>query len=223
VAAAREGAAVPAPPSKYDMLPDLLGALRSAADGGRSSHRYDPLAELRTLAACPDWHGPSGRGRYCPMAAALDAAAGWEAPSGSSRYCPVAALVGAEAPEPGAGRRWDPLAWLLDGWAANSAGWEPEAAATASAADWEPEAAAAASSAGWEPEAAAAASSAGWEPEAAAAASSAGWEPEAAAAAASSYAAHPAASPAAPSAAWQAVPGPPDSDEGSPPLAPAFA
>ena len=123
--ASAAGAAPPAP-AKYDMLADLLGGLAAAATGGRVRSRYDPAAQLLALAASPEWVGPTGGARYCMVAAALDAAAGWQAPSGASPYCPVSALLEAEPPRLGA-PRWDPLGWLLDGWAANSGSWEEPA------------------------------------------------------------------------------------------------
>ena len=86
-----------------------------------SPRRYDPAADLRALAAS-DWQGPTGASPYCPMAAALDAAAGWAPPTGPSPYCPLSAAFTAEPPAKAA--RWDPLAWLLDGWAAGSGRWD---------------------------------------------------------------------------------------------------
>ena len=103
--------------SKYDPLPAILGL---AAASGRA--RYDPAAGLLALAGSPDWQAPTGSARYCMVAAALDAAAGWQAPSGASRYDPAAALLAAEAPTKAAAW-WDPVAWLLNDWAANSSSW----------------------------------------------------------------------------------------------------
>jgi hypothetical protein len=127
VAAARSGKA--AGNSKYDPLPALLSALSGAADAPAGASRYDPAAGLLALAGSPTWQGPTGSARYCMVAAALDAAAGWQAPQGSSKYDPAAAVLSAEAPSKstagGASRRWDPVAWLLEGWAANSSDWEP--------------------------------------------------------------------------------------------------
>lgn len=127
VAAARSGKA--AGHSKYDPLPALLSALSGAADAPAGASRYDPAAGLLALAGSPTWQGPTGGARYCMVAAALDAAAGWQAPQGSSKYDPAAAVLSAEAPSKstagGASRRWDPVAWLLEGWAANSSDWEP--------------------------------------------------------------------------------------------------
>jgi hypothetical protein len=131
VAAAREGRR--GAPSKYDPLPAFFAAV-AAGGSRRGAARYDPLAGLLETAGSPDWQGPTGRGRYCPLAAALDAAAGWEAPKGDAKYCPLPGVLAAEAPSKasaGGSRRWDPLAWLLDGWAANSSGWEPAGHAAA--------------------------------------------------------------------------------------------
>lgn len=51
------------------------------------------------------------------VAAALDAAAGWTPPTGDERYCPVNSLLAFEPPSKGARGAWDPVGWLLDGWA----------------------------------------------------------------------------------------------------------
>ncbi|PSC69647.1 hypothetical protein C2E20_6901 [Micractinium conductrix] len=103
--------------SKYEPLRAFLRDF-SAPSGAQ---RYDPAADLRALAAS-DWQGPTGASPYCPMAAALDAAAGWAPPTGPSPYCPLSAAFTAEPPAKAA--RWDPLAWLLDGWAAGSGRWD---------------------------------------------------------------------------------------------------
>jgi hypothetical protein len=118
------------------MLGQVLAALAAAAAPGaaRAKPKYDPAVELLELAASPDWQGRAGRSPYCPLAAALDAAAGWQAPSGHERYCMVAALVAAEAPPRGEAR-WNPLGWLLDGWAADRDAWEARVASAASPLD----------------------------------------------------------------------------------------
>ena len=135
IAAARAAKAPRA--SKYDPLPALLSL---SASSGRA--RYDPAAGLLALAGSPDWQGPTGGARYCMVAAALDAAAGWQAPSGASRYDPAAALLAAEAPTKAAysGLQgwWDPAAWLLNDWAANSSSWVVEASRTRASSKFDP-------------------------------------------------------------------------------------
>ncbi len=96
---------------------------------GRIASKYDPWTFVSAAARDPTWLGPTGASKYCPVSAALDAAAGWEAPSGCQRYDPVGAARQAAAgweDQPLVSGADDPLAWLfdslLDGWGADRRG-----------------------------------------------------------------------------------------------------
>lgn len=105
-------------PSRYDAWKDLVAAVQ-AWEVAKGRSKYDPFASVSS------WQAPTGRSKYCAVAAALDAAAGWEPPRGTSPYDPMPALLALEAPTKAASAgAWDPLAWLLDGWAANSGDWQ---------------------------------------------------------------------------------------------------
>lgn len=141
-AAAREAQATPAVAPKYDPFRQWIKEF--SVPSGAS--KYDPAAGLLALAGDPDWLGPTAPSRYCPISAALDAAAGWEVPSGASKYCMVSDLLAYEpaaALEPaaeeeaaGEGKGWNPVGRLLDGWAANSSGWQlPEGVSSRSTDD----------------------------------------------------------------------------------------
>ena len=135
-------------PTPYDPVADLLSGWAAPAAG---NDRYDPLASVRAAGRAPAARdvgskfdpfpsllsslsppahgGGSSSGsssKYDPLEAALDAAASWQGPgSGPSKYCPVSAvlLAATEPPSHPAGAvHSSPLAWLLDGWAANSEG-----------------------------------------------------------------------------------------------------
>lgn len=101
---------------------DPLSALL-ALEPPAGSSKYCPTAALMALAGS-EWQGPTGGSKYCMVAAALDAAAGWAPPTGASKYDVVSAVLAYEPPAGAGAGRWDPLGWLLDGWAANSGGWE---------------------------------------------------------------------------------------------------
>lgn len=114
-----------APRSRYCPWGDLVAAVMAwRQPRGRAGSKYDPWASVSAAARDPAWHGPTGASRYCPLSAALDAAAGWQAPSGFQRYDPLGEARQAAAswgPTREADPADDPLAWLfdclLDGWA----------------------------------------------------------------------------------------------------------
>lgn len=132
-----------APRSRYCPWGDLVAAAMAWRQSqGRVASKYDPWTFVSAAARDPAWHGPTGASKYCPVSAALDAAAGWEAPSGHQRYDPVGAarqvVAGWEA-QPAASGADDPLAWLLDalldGWAGDRRQPQPAAGRGPASAD----------------------------------------------------------------------------------------
>ena len=109
---------------RYDPMASVRAAAQ-AAEALNVGSKFDPFPSLLSSLSPPPAHGSSISSKYDPLEAALDAAASWQGPArgGPTKYCPVSAVLATEAPSHAAGAAYSsPLAWLLDGWAANSEG-----------------------------------------------------------------------------------------------------
>eukprot|EP00887_Chlorella_sp_A99_P007326 scaffold2.g7326.t1 len=137
--------------ARYDPVAALLLAARAAEAVSPPVSKYDPFRALLR----GDWSPPSRRrsagegwtsagGRFCPLAAVLDAGAadpaagGWAPPTRAggapSRFDAFASVLNTLLqvdPRGAPASAWDPVAWLLDGWAGEWRGGGGGAAARA--------------------------------------------------------------------------------------------